>query len=1529
MVAGDYCGDLDGDGDYDETDRKNAGSKSVMNLYGGRIYGGKAQDGGNIMVLNASDLNMYGGTIENGTATTKSGGNILSHSTGNLNIYGGSVKNGTAATYGGNIVNNYGTLRIYDGQIVGGKAGTFGGSIHNGKNFYLYGGTISGGTSGNNAGGNIMIGSGSQLNMYGGTIKDGTAPASYGGNIQILGTAYLCGGTIQNGTAKYGGGNVSVYNKGYAKTLKATSTRENLLIVDGKAPLGSNIYVGYSGGTTPTLNLTWGSFLRGSIYAGATAKTTISGDVKVSRLELSSGRTVTFGTLTDGAEIFVSMADRTGSFGTGTEQTLAYLKADYAIRQENGNLSLVAPDALNLRYDDRKNLSDLIGVTATNVTITDQVVTSKRIGSTTPDAAVLTYDAATDTLYAVGTGTATVMAGGKAYPVTVEAAPISLLMITGHSIGEGYLANGDLSVVSEAGQVYGSFGRESLVSSVGGLGYGADSRVSTSLDVYTAGQGGSPSGASALGWRWNQQTGEKVWVLNAAVSGACINEWLPGAKNHSGRYTDYFNTAVTMFQNAQTVLKNEVEAGHYTLSHMAMFYFNGANFQWYEGWTNAKLEADYATFWNGMKEALTVEVQGKSRTVETLGLVPAWSPSLATYSYDKAASFYMAASDAYPDIYIALDYRNWVTELDAFPVVEYTTQSGEFWIPESILHTNKGGTSDHSVFCYNDYTHHSQIGYNAIGICIADSLRARLAGEAATGAVIQTLDTKDAPETMTVDLGETVDLAVLLTPVWGSNVKITVSGELSHSYPLSVTATGYAGGRVTVSLGDQVLDTLTIQVRAQHKHCQCGGSAVGVGDHTQCEDAVFTPISTALARVGLTVDTADFGQLPSGYYYLDTDVTVTATGTLGSRVGGTSTQSKTVKDVVLCLNGNNITTTTGRIFGYIYMDSSLSICDCSGAQDGQGNWSFDGTVYGGNTSYGQIIYTLAGSALHIYGGNFTSANTGVTGGLIGISCESCGDQNGDGAYNDKDYTSCTLPTVFNLYNGRLYDGKANVGGNLALFHTASANLYGGVISGGVSATYAGNVVTFSTGALHIAGTVIENGTAGSYGGNVVVTSGSGKLTMKGGAVKNGVAKGYCGNIYNAGTFYLYDGLIEGGTSARYSGSVQSAKTFYMYGGTIRGGNARESGGNLMVGTGSRFNIYGGTIENGIAGEGGGNVQILGTTYLCGGTVQGGQAKYGGNICVYNKGEMYALKSGNTKEALLVTGGTATNGQGDCIYAGYTGGTTPTLSLKFGSYEGCVYAGNTAKVVLGETQLERLYLTNGRTVTMAGNANVTETVVAGDAYLDLAGYGFTGNAIGEGTLYLMDSSSDGYTLPTGKLTGSVSCRMSGSFKTDAKRYLVLDAENGYTSHRFYLGITKLTLRPGETGFGYKARFCGDEAVKARLDSFGFHLNLDGNDKVVTRSLTGSDLNTQKEYALVLRNFDIAAFGETPVNAKVFMVFKDGTQIETDCVSYSMQTMLQKLCGMMDDLSEEKRLAVKTMCQPYADIMKNWNIDALIH
>ena len=110
----------------------------------------------------------------------------------------------------------------------------------------------------------------------------------------------------------------------------------------------------------------------------------------------------------------------------------------------------------------------------------------------------------------------------------------------------------------------------------------------------------------------------------------------------------------------------------------------------------------------------------------------------------------------------------------------------------------------------------------------------------------------------------------------------------------------------------------------------------------------------------------------------------------------------------------------------------------------------------------------------------------------------------------------------------------------------------------------------------------------------------------------------------------------------------------------------------------------------------------------------------------------------------------------------------------------------------------------------------------------------------------------------------------------------------------------------------------------MESFGFTLQLDGMDTVVTESLPGSQLDSNKEYSLLLQNFDVKTHGQTAVNAEVFLKLKDNTTITSTSCSYSLKNMVEKLNTVFETLEQTKQAALVSFIAAFVDTMKDWAI-----
>ncbi|MBR4862928.1 MAG: hypothetical protein IKU07_00005, partial [Oscillospiraceae bacterium] len=207
--------------------------QGIFNMHGGVVTGGRAENGGNFHVgyktgeaTDGSDtyecqLNMFGGTIQSGTATGR-GGNVYVVNEGNAVFYEKALVTGGSATNGGNIeAYNGGDIVINGSTVTAGKATSRGG------NLYAYGidvmsqiivndALIENGEAGA-AGGNVESFGGTVI-LNNSTIRGGKTlnSSTYGGNIDVRrgGTVTLNSGTVADGEAVRRGGNVCVTNQG-------------------------------------------------------------------------------------------------------------------------------------------------------------------------------------------------------------------------------------------------------------------------------------------------------------------------------------------------------------------------------------------------------------------------------------------------------------------------------------------------------------------------------------------------------------------------------------------------------------------------------------------------------------------------------------------------------------------------------------------------------------------------------------------------------------------------------------------------------------------------------------------------------------------------------------------------------------------------------------------------------------------------------------------------------------------------------------------------------------------------------------------------------------------------------------------------------------------------------------------------------------------------------------------------------------------------------------------------------------------
>ena len=216
------------------------------------------------------------------------------------------------------------------------------------------------------------------------------------------------------------------------------------------------------------------------------------------------------------------------------------------------------------------------------------------------------------------------------------------------------------------------------------------------------------------------------------------------------------------------------------------------------------------------------------------------------------------------------------------------------------------------------------------------------------------------------------------------------------------------------------------------------------------------------------------------------------------------------------------------------------------------------------------------------------------------------------------------------------------------------------------------------------------------------------------------------------------------------------------------------------------------------------------------------------------------------------------------------------------------------------------------------------------FLDLNGYDLTGIIDTNGySVYIMDSTTDGYTCDS---IGYFNCLDSegnpvvpvSNFKTDrtgsVKRYMTIADENGYSFHRFYLGVTHASIKPGAGGVGYKAVFAGDEMVRAVIDSYGYSLRLEGFEPVNAEK-SGSPVSG-KAFTLRLNNFDVENYSEAGLTAQVYITV-NGEKISASAYTTTVKDMIQAVDVTAFQYTAAQFGALKAWLSEF-NVPKTWNL-----
>lgn len=234
-----------------------------------------------------------------------------------------------------------------------------------------------------------------------------------------------------------------------------------------------------------------------------------------------------------------------------------------------------------------------------------------------------------------------------------------------------------------------------------------------------------------------------------------------------------------------------------------------------------------------------------------------------------------------------------------------------------------------------------------------------------------------------------------------------------------------------------------------------------------------------------------------------------------------------------------------------------------------------------------------------------------------------------------------------------------------------------------------------------------------------------------------------------------------------------------------------------------------------------------------------------------------------------------------------------------------------------------------------DAQVNATLTK-DLYVDLNGFDLTGTITG-GKIYGMDSTTNAYSCEN---RGIFNCKdASGAqvvpethFKSavtgSIKRYMAIREQSGYSFHRFYLGVTHMSIKPSVTSVGFKAAFYGDEMIVDMLDeheAYGYSLGLSGYGPASAYKSRDS-FQSGRTVTLRIDNYDVEHFGETVLSAHVMLKLRDGTVIESAGVTMTLRQLLENLNANPGQMTADQLKVVARMIEKYP-VIKSWNVSNL--
>ena len=439
-----------------------------------------------------------------------------------------------------------------------------------------------------------------------------------------------------------------------------------------------------------------------------------------------------------------------------------------------------------------------------------------------------------ETVVASGVGTATLVLEPKEgteteydeidLAVTVVPAKLTIMYLMGQSNMEGMCSTNtgyqlNNSVACKEGTVYSTYAPTvaSWAKNITGINFSnmcdegnasdfvaesltADTSVSGkkleyALNTLTAAGNGKTGPDSALAYKWNELTGEKVWTVNVAWSGSAIASWLPGQSN--------YERAMSVSKLAQKVYQAEIAAGHYVAGNRLMFWLQGETADRYR--TADDYYADFSNMYRNITNNLSIDKCGIIMLRSSVGTREYEDELMMTGP--RAAQYGIGGSknSNFNNVYVVTnDNENWVT--DAGVKNYFAKYNGTFNGQYPIRNINSKVPT--TIAEVHSDIHYSQIGHNENGLMAAEGMYQVIQKNGSGKASVTWKDANGKNVTQAyVRQNHETTLVAVATPVYGAKrISYHTKGNISYNPETGVLKGFQKGnnGTIYATSGDKI-----------------------------------------------------------------------------------------------------------------------------------------------------------------------------------------------------------------------------------------------------------------------------------------------------------------------------------------------------------------------------------------------------------------------------------------------------------------------------------------------------------------------------------------------------------------------------------------------------------------------------------------------------------------------------------------------------------------------------------------------------